>query len=118
MRMLWQRSLVMAKYRLLAEHVSQDGRVLPPGTLVGDGTPEPWPLDPSTQMEPLDEEGEKKVKEQFEKVGDADGWKRFEEDMRRRHEGETSAPAPQPQVAAPRPTARPAKPNEEQYPKG
>lgn len=53
----------MAKYRLLVEHSTSDGRVLPAGTEVGDGTPEPWPMEPSNQMEGLDDDGKKRVDE-------------------------------------------------------
>ncbi len=51
----------MAKYRLLAEHVAPDGQVLPAGTEVGDDTPYPWPMDPSNQMEGIDDDGKKRV---------------------------------------------------------
>ena len=51
----------MAKYKLLAEHVTSDGQVLPAGTEVGDGTPYSWPMEPSNQMEGLDEDGKAKV---------------------------------------------------------
>lgn len=51
----------MAKYKLLAEHVTSDGMVLPAGTEVGDGTPYPWPMDPSNQMEGVDDDGKARV---------------------------------------------------------
>lgn len=51
----------MPKYRLLAEHVARDGRILPAGTEVGDDTPEPWEDRPSTQMMGLDDAGKEEV---------------------------------------------------------
>jgi hypothetical protein len=136
----------MPKYRLLVEHVTSDGRVLPPGTEIGDGTPEPWPLDPSPWMEPLDEEGERRIKAIFDRTGDTVGWEAWKrrhdarkaaaeaapdetdgepvsEQQAREREGKqplTVSPPPQrPQPSPTRatPQARPAKPNEEQYPK-
>lgn len=53
----------MAKYRLLAEHVTKDGVILAAGTLVGDDTAVPWPGEPSNLMEPLDDDATKKVNE-------------------------------------------------------
>lgn len=56
------------KFRLLAEHVAPNGAVLSEGTEVGDDTPWPWrnprgePIEPSTQMEGLDDEGKEAVK--------------------------------------------------------
>lgn len=58
----------MAKYRLLAEHVTPDGVILAAGTEVGDDTSIPWPWEPSNLMEPLDGDAEKKVNELHQKL--------------------------------------------------
>lgn len=74
----------MARYLLLAEHVSSDGRVLPAGTEVGDGTSEPWPMEPSGQMDPLDADALEKAKQwHIDRYGE-EGWKDFEKAMEAR----------------------------------
>lgn len=57
------------KFKLLAEHVLPDGRLLEEGTDVGDDTSYPWrnkdgsPQPPSTQMLGMDPEGQKAVED-------------------------------------------------------
>lgn len=74
----------MARYRLLAEHVTPDGRILPTGTEVGDGTPEPWPQEPSGQMDPLDADALEKVKAFHVNHYDEEIWHDFERAMEAR----------------------------------
>lgn len=56
------------RYMLHAEHVYKTGEVLPPGTIVGDGTNWPWPDPPSTQMEGLDPEAKKATDEVWQRL--------------------------------------------------
>lgn len=71
----------MAKYRLLAPHVTSDGQLLEEGTEVGDETTYPWKnpdgsdMRPSTQMYGLDEAGEAAVLEVWQGLyGRAPSW--------------------------------------------
>lgn len=43
------------RYRLLAQHYSEEDKLLEPGTVVGDGTPFLWTRPPTTEMEGLDD---------------------------------------------------------------
>lgn len=137
----------MARYRLLAAHVTSDGRVLSVGTEVGDGTPEPWG-DPSGQMDPLDDEAVKKVKKFHEDRYGEEGWANFERAMEARKVSQATEEVKGPPVskqqaeergreppkgkeplmsdtAAPSPQVRPrvstergtVNPNKDQYPK-
>jgi hypothetical protein len=51
----------MARYRLLAQHFSEEDKLLEPGTEVGDGTEHIWTRAPTSEMEALDEEGRQLV---------------------------------------------------------
>ena len=57
------------KYRLLGPHVLADGQQLDAGTEVGDDTDVPWKdidgkeMEPTTQMEGLDDASREKVRE-------------------------------------------------------
>jgi hypothetical protein len=43
------------RYRLLAQHYSEEDKLLEPGTEVGDGTPYLWTRPPTPEMAGLDE---------------------------------------------------------------
>jgi hypothetical protein len=45
----------VAKYKLLAQHYSEEDKLLEIDTIVGDGTEHAWTRRPTPQMEPLDE---------------------------------------------------------------
>jgi hypothetical protein len=54
----------MPKFTLTADHYDSSGGVLiPAGTVVGDGTPYPWPGAVSMQMDGADDEGRRLVEE-------------------------------------------------------
>jgi hypothetical protein len=50
-------------YRLRVQHVTSDGRMLEPGTLVGAGQEEPWDQPPTNQMEGVNDQARKAINE-------------------------------------------------------
>lgn len=68
------------RWRLGVAHTYPDGRYLEAGTVVGDRSPYPWPMLPSPDMIPLDEDGLKKSQEVHDAMDrDAPGrWPRHE----------------------------------------
>ena len=60
----------MARYRLLAQHFSEEDKLLEPGTEVGDGCEHLWTRVPTTDMEPLDEAGRAAIARERIRVGE------------------------------------------------
>lgn len=60
----------MAKYKLLAQHFSEEDKLLEPDTLVGDGTEHKWTRPPTVEMEALDEEGRVAIAKERERTGE------------------------------------------------
>ena len=60
----------MAKYKLLAQHFSEEDKLLEPETIVGDGTPHAWTRAPTVEMEALDEEGKKAIELERKRTGE------------------------------------------------
>jgi hypothetical protein len=54
----------------LAQHFSEEDKLLEPDTIVGDGTEHKWTRTPTVEMEGLDEEGKKAVMKERERTGD------------------------------------------------
>lgn len=82
------------KYRLLGAHVLASGERLEEGTEVGDDTDFPWKdvdgkeLEPTTQMEGLDDASREKVREVHQRLyGHGPSWERGQsEEARKAHE--------------------------------
>jgi hypothetical protein len=55
----------VARYKLLAQHYSEEDKLLEPDEIVGDGTPHLWTRRPTPQMEPLDESGRAAIEEEM-----------------------------------------------------
>src|SRR6185503_3438772 len=78
------------KYRLLGPHVLSDGQMLDAGTEVGDGTDQPWKdidgkeMEPTTQMEGLDDASREKVRQVHQSLyGQGPQWERGQSDAAR-----------------------------------
>ena len=78
------------KYRLLGPHVLADGQMLDAGTEVGDDTDYPWKdiegkeMEPTTQMEGLDDASRDKVRQVHQRLyGQAPSWERGQSDAAR-----------------------------------
>ena len=78
------------KYRLLGPHVLSDGQMLDAGTEVGDDTDQPWKdvdgkeMEPTTQMEGLDDASREKVREVHQRLyGRGPAWERGQSDAAR-----------------------------------
>jgi len=78
------------KYRLLGPHVLADGQQLDAGTEVGDDTDIPWKdidgkeMEPTTQMEGLDDASRDKVREVHQRLyGQGPSWERGQSDAAR-----------------------------------
>lgn len=86
------------RYRLLAPHVTSDGRMLEEGMIVGEGddSVDPWldprgeEMAPTTQMEGLDAESEKAIDELHNRLyGESPKWKNhLPEEQRKAREAE------------------------------
>lgn len=83
------------KYRLLGPHVTTGGERLETGTEVGDDTGYPWKypdgkdMDPTTQMEGLDDQSRDKVREVHQRLyGVGPSWENQNEDVRKAREKE------------------------------
>ena len=97
----------MAKYKLLAQHFSEEDKLLEPGTEVGDGTEHKWSRPPTVEMEPLDEDGKQRLERERTRVGDRsdplDGLPATmgeAEPPPRRRQRSQAQPEPQPQETA------------------
>ena len=78
------------KYRLLGPHVLPDGQMVDAGTEVGDDTDHPWKdtegkeMEPTTQMEGLDDGSREKVREVHQRLyGKGPSWERGQSDEAR-----------------------------------
>lgn len=59
-------------YRLRTQHVTSDGRLLEPGTLVGAGQEEPWNQPPTNQMEGVNDAAIKAINDVHQRLYGAD----------------------------------------------
>ena len=78
------------KYRLLGPHVLADGQMIDAGTEVGDDTDVPWKdidgkeMEPTTQMEGLDDASREKVREVHQRLyGQGPSWERGQSEAAR-----------------------------------
>ena len=60
----------MAKYKLLAQHFSEEDKLLEADTIVGDGTEHKWTRAPTVEMEALDEEGRSCIMKERDRAGE------------------------------------------------
>ena len=79
------------KYRLLGPHVLADGQMIDAGTEVGDDTDVPWKdidekeMEPTTQMEGLDDASREKVREVHQRLyGQGPSWERGQSEAARK----------------------------------
>jgi hypothetical protein len=60
-----QKEVAMPRYKLLAQHYSEEDKLLEADEIVGDGTPHLWTRRPTPQMEALDEAGRQAIEKEM-----------------------------------------------------